>query len=71
MEWSTIVVGVVDLAVYVYVARKYKLRERDEPCHVHRFVEDYYSKIQEEENYDHDSLFVFVSYWCAVIHFLK
>ena len=49
----TIVVGVVGLSVYVYVARKYKLRERDEPCHVRRFVEDYYSKIQEEENYDY------------------
>ena len=49
----TLVVGVVGLAVYVYVARKYKLRERDEPCHVCRFVEDYYSKIQEEENYDY------------------
>ena len=47
----TIVVGVVGLAVYVYVARKYKLRERDEPCHVRRFVEDYYSKMQEEENF--------------------
>ena len=46
----TIVVGVVGLAVYVYVARKYKLRERDEPCHVRRFVEEYYSKIQAEEN---------------------
>ena len=44
----TIVVGVVGLAVYVYVARKYKLRERDEPCHVRRFVEEYYSKMQEE-----------------------
>ena len=49
----TIVVGVVGLAVYVYAARKYKLRERDEPCHVRRFVEDYYSKIQQEENYDY------------------
>ena len=49
----TIVVGVVGLAVYVCVARKYKLRERDEPCHVRRFVEEYYSKIQEEENYDY------------------
>ena len=48
-----IVVGVVGLALYVYVARKYKLRERDEPSNVHRFVEDYYSKIQEEENYDY------------------
>ena len=49
----TMVVGVVGLAVYVYVVRKYKLRERDEPCHVRRFVENYYSKIQEEENYDY------------------
>ena len=49
----TVVVGVVGLAVYVYVARKYKLRERDEPCHVNRFVENYYSKIQEEENYNY------------------
>ena len=43
-----IAVGVVSLAVYVYVARKYKFRERDEPCHVHHFVEDHYSKILEE-----------------------
>ena len=40
----TIVVGVVGLAVYVCVSRKYKLRERDEPCHVCCFVEE------EEEN---------------------
>ena len=45
-----LVVGVVGLAVYVYVARKYKLRERDEPCHVRRFVEEYYSKIPQEEH---------------------
>ena len=49
----TIAVGIVGLAVYVYVARKYKLRERDEPCHVRCFVDDYYSKMQEEENYDY------------------
>ena len=48
----TMVDGVVGLAVYVYVARKYKLRERDEQCQVHRFVEDYYSKISQEEDYN-------------------
>ena len=48
----TVVIGLVGLAVYVYVARKYKLRQRDEPCHVRRFVEDYYSKLQ-EEHYDY------------------
>ena len=36
----TMVVGVVCLAVYVYVDRKYKLRERDKPCHMHHFVEN-------------------------------
>ena len=33
-----LIVGVVGLAVYVYVARKYKLRERDEPCHVRSHI---------------------------------
>ena len=47
-----LVVGVVGLTVYVYVARNYKLRERDEPCHVRRFVEDYYSKIPQEEHFN-------------------
>ncbi len=48
-----IVVGVIGVVVFVGVARKYKLRERGEPCHVRHFVEDYYSKIQQEENYDY------------------
>ena len=50
MEYYMLViaVGVASLAVYVYVARKYKLRERDKPCHVCRFVEDYSSKMPEK-----------------------
>ena len=44
----TTAVGVVGLLLYVYFARRYKLRERDELCNVHRFAEEYYSKIQEE-----------------------
>ena len=36
--------GVVSLLLYIYVARRYKFRERDEPCNVRRYVEDYYSK---------------------------
>jgi len=39
-----IVVGVVCLLVYVYVARKYKYRRRDDICPVYRYVEEYYSK---------------------------
>ena len=40
------VIGVFALTVYVWVAMKYKKRERDEPCNVRRFAEDYYSNIQ-------------------------
>ena len=40
-----IVIGVVSLVVYVYNAKKYQYRLRDEPCHVRRYVEEYYSKI--------------------------
>ena len=40
------VLGFVAVVIYTSVARKYKYRLRDEPCHVRRFVEEYYSKIQ-------------------------
>ena len=40
-----IVIGIVSLVVYVYNAKKYQYRLRDEPCHVRRYVEEYYSKL--------------------------
>ena len=43
-------VGVVGLILFVCFARRYKLRERDELCNVHRFAEEYYSKTQQEEH---------------------
>ena len=46
-------VGVAALILYGCIARGYKYRLRDEPCHVRRFVEEYYSKIQEERHYDY------------------
>ena len=42
----TTAVGVVGLLLFMYFARRYKLRERDELCNVHRFAEEYYSKTQ-------------------------
>ena len=50
-----VAVGVVALVVYSCIARRYKYRVRDEPCHVHRFVEEYYSKLQKEKFYDYSS----------------
>ena len=43
-----ICVGVVSILLYIFAVKKYKYRLRDEPCHVRRYVEEYYSKIQDE-----------------------
>ena len=50
-----LVVGVPSLVVYVWVARKYKNRVRDEPSNIHQYAEEYYSNPQQEENYDYRS----------------
>ena len=49
--------GVLALPLYVYFSQSYKLRQRDEPCHVHRYVEEYYSKLEPESLYDYSSEF--------------
>ena len=43
-----LVVGVPSLLVYVWVARKYKNRVRDEPSNIRQYA-------QQEENYDYHS----------------
>ena len=40
--------GVLALLVFTCAARRYKYRERDEPCHMRRYVEEYYSNIGPE-----------------------
>ena len=42
------------IIAYIWVARKYQYRQRDEPDNVYRYVEEYYSKAQDEPNYDYD-----------------
>ena len=49
------ILGIIGLLAYIYVAKRYKLRERNEPCHVRQYVEDYYSKIQKERHYDYSA----------------
>ena len=39
-----IVIGLIILVVYVWVARKYKYRIRDEPSYERHYAEEYYSK---------------------------
>ena len=48
-----IVIGVFSLTVYVCVARRYKKRERDEPCNIRQYAEEYYSNPQQEPHYDY------------------
>ena len=48
-----IVIGVFALTVYVCVARRYKKRERDEPCNIRQYAEEYYSNPLQELYYDY------------------
>ena len=48
-----IVIGLIAVLMYMWVAKKYKYRERDEICEVHRYAEEYYSNPQQEPGYDY------------------
>ena len=42
------------IIAYIWVSRKYRYRQRDEPDNIYRYVEEYYSKAQDEPDYDCD-----------------
>jgi peptide/histidine transporter 3/4 len=42
-----IVVAVIGLVAYSWVARRYQYRQRDEPDNIYRYAEEYYDKSQE------------------------
>ena len=43
----TICIGLVTFVIFIYISGKYQNRIRDEPCRVHQYVEEYYSKVIE------------------------
>ena len=47
------VIGLAAVLVYVWVAKRYRYRVRDEPCNIHRYAEEYYSNTQQERDYDY------------------
>ena len=49
-----VVLGVIAVLVYMWVARRYRYRERDEPSNIHRYAEEYYSNPQQEQYSDYD-----------------
>ena len=40
-----IAIGIISFVPYVYVARAYRYRKRDDICNFYQFAENYYSKI--------------------------
>ena len=48
------VVALFGMIVYIWIARKYQNRQRDEPDNIYRYAEEYYEKAQDEPNYDYD-----------------
>ena len=47
------VIGLVAMLVYVWVAKRYRYRVRDELCNVRQYAE-YYSNPNQERFHDHD-----------------
>ena len=45
-----IIMGVIFFVIFVFIAKKYKYRERDEPSNERRYAEEYYSKLVDESN---------------------
>ena len=50
-----IVIGLSGILAFIFVAKKYQYRQRDEPDNIYRYVEEYYAKAQNEPNYDSDN----------------
>ena len=47
-------IALIGIFVYLFVARKYQYRQRDEPDNIYRYSEEYYANAQDEPNYDYD-----------------
>ena len=39
-------IGLVSLVIFIFVARRYKYRKRDDICNIYQYAEDYYSNIK-------------------------
>ena len=41
-----VAIGLVSLVIFIFVARRYKHRKRDDICNIYQYAEDYYSNIK-------------------------
>ena len=49
-----VVIAMIGIIAFGFVARRYQYRERDEPDNIYRYAEEYYANVQDEPNYDYD-----------------
>ena len=50
-----VVIALIGLVTFVFVARRYQYRERDEPDNIYRYAEEYYANAQDETSYGYDN----------------
>ena len=53
-----VLIALIGLIAYTWVARKYKYRQRDEPDNIYRYAEEYYDRTLNEhirDSYDYDN----------------
>jgi peptide/histidine transporter 3/4 len=49
-----ILLGVIAVLIFVWMAKTYRHRKRNEPSNVYRYAEEYYSNPHQEKYYDYD-----------------
>ena len=51
-----VVIALIGIIAFGFVARRYQYRERDEPDNmIYRYAEDYYANVQDETSYGYDN----------------
>ena len=50
-----VVIALVGIIAFVFVARRYQYRERDEPDNIYRYAEEYYANAQDETSYGYNN----------------
>ena len=49
-----VLVALIGLVAYTWVARRYQYRQRDEPDNIYRYAEEYYDRAQNSYDYSND-----------------
>ena len=50
-----VVIALIGIIAFLFVARRYQYRQRDEPDNIYRYAEEYYANAQEETSYGYDN----------------